>query len=89
MHRMATQKRRVIYLSDVEWEVARRGAEANETTISAYVGLLIRGAATPAMRVAVGVAHAIEATMPDVPVHLGPPRGFAEFRPAPKPTKGK
>jgi DNA-directed RNA polymerase subunit F len=76
---MATRKRRVIYLSDTEWDVARRGARTNEESISAYVGALIRTNGSVVEKVALRVAD----EMPGVPVRIGPL--FAEFRPAPKP----
>lgn len=37
MHRMATQKRRIVYLSDEEWRTLTEQAETNGTTISAYI----------------------------------------------------
>jgi hypothetical protein len=77
---MATQKRRVIYLSDLQWEAAKRGAKANEETISAYIGMLVEVAARPEMR----IAQAIQKTVPDFPVYVGPP---PTFRPVPKPSQ--
>ena len=41
MHRMATQKRRVIYLSDQQWKAATERAAAFDISISAYIAKLI------------------------------------------------
>jgi hypothetical protein len=41
MHRMATQKRRVIYLSDMEWAKIGERSEAFGLSRSAYIGKLI------------------------------------------------
>jgi len=39
MHRMATMKRRVIYMSDDEWALAQTQASDRGMTVSAYVRL--------------------------------------------------
>ena len=43
VYRMATQKRRVVYLSDEAWEAAKRQAEPFGLSISAYIQSLIIG----------------------------------------------
>lgn len=37
MHRMATQKRRIVYFSDEEWEGIRSLAKASHMSLSAYI----------------------------------------------------
>lgn len=41
VHRMATQKRRVVYLSDAEWAIVEAEARRHAMTISAYLRSLI------------------------------------------------
>ncbi len=49
MHRMVTQKRRVVYLSDEAWEAAKTQAKPYKLTASAYIqSLIIGGRITPA-----------------------------------------
>lgn len=68
---MDTQKRRVVYLSDPEWEDIRKRATHQGVTMSAYIrSSLIGGHVTP-------ISLQREAAE-----GRGP---FATFRPAPKP----
>lgn len=43
MHRMATKKRRIVYLTDQEWEAARRQSRPFLMSASTYIASLITG----------------------------------------------
>jgi hypothetical protein len=82
MHRMATQKRRVIYMSDKEWAEAGRLASQMGLSVSGYLRALVVGGriAPPA------VAREMERIERDLTERPGP---FAQFRPVPKPGQRK
>jgi hypothetical protein len=43
MHRMATYKRRIVYLSDEEWEAVSAKSQARGFTISEYIRRILNG----------------------------------------------
>lgn len=101
MHRMATQKRRVIYLSDEEWAKVGERSSAFGLSRSAYIGKLIEWRQPGPAYIetgargeeADGFPYTFHARTPDddrAGFSGQPPTHFrAEFRPVPKPGKRK
>jgi hypothetical protein len=80
MHRMATQKRRIVYLSDEEWLMLKAHARAHGVSISQTIRDMwnIAAQANPASRsttIAINRAAKIERDT------------FGHARPAPKPHR--
>ena len=105
MHRMSTQKRRIVYISDEQWTwltgyAKAAGISASETIRDA-IELTKTGRTTRIVEVPTEKASAFELvdtereptpetdrlirTMIEIPAG----RPFTEFRPVPKPGKGK
>ena len=86
MHRMATYKRRIVYLSDEEWQSLQEKSRARGYTISEYVRRVVNAhepststwAAVKSAKT--GEPYALQGR-PDEPVRM--------VRPVPKPSQVK
>ena len=63
MHRMSTQKRRVVYFTDEEWEDARHRATNLDMTISAYIRSSVIGGQVIPVRVQQAALTSMAATL--------------------------
>jgi len=78
MHRMATQKRRVVYLSDEAWETAKSKAAKRGLSISAYIQSHLVVSAEDRARIEQAQKEFADTYKPDKPVMAFTPMTQAE-----------
>lgn len=87
VHRMATMKRPVVYLSDEEWELAKTLATEYGVTISEVVRILLTGKVAQAEfeHALVNVQSVLDTSTDELAKMSDGLRSFGAPRPAPKP----